>query len=384
MKRTFRRRGPLLASCAVAVSAALTGFLASPASASTTFLGKFPNQRVVSSTVPPTHTPPQPGDGDVNPYGVAVVHQSTGQLVAGDVLVSNFNDSSNLQGTGRTIVEISPSGQLSTFAVLPELPGGTGLTTALAILPHGFVVVGSLPTNQGSLEGSASAGALVFLNSAGQVVKTVSGGDINGPWDLTAISYGDFSEVFVTNVLNGTQAGGGMTVFGGTVVRLLLDTDSNGPHVLNNSVIATGFGERTDPNALVVGPTGVGVGRDGTLFVADTVGSAIRAIPDATRRFSNAGTGYLVSSGGFLNGPLGLAVAPRGDILTVNGGDGQIVDTTPNGMQVDHRFLDNTPPSPPTTTAVGQGALFGLAIAPHHGGVYFVDDNANQLDQLTP
>jgi hypothetical protein len=79
-----------------------------------------------------------------------------------------------------------------------------------------------------------------------------------------------------------------------------------------------------------------------------------------------------------------LAVAPGGDILTVNGGDGQIVETTPNGMQVAHRFLDNTPPSPPTTTQVGQGALFGLAIAPHDQGVYFVDDNANTLNQLTP
>jgi len=50
----------------------------------------------IASTVPP--------NGDVNPYGVAVVPMSMGSLVQGDVLVSNFNNSQNLQGTGTTIV----------------------------------------------------------------------------------------------------------------------------------------------------------------------------------------------------------------------------------------------------------------------------------------
>jgi len=189
--------------------------------------------------------------------------------------------------------------------------------------------------------------------------------------------------LFVTNVLNGTVAAAGSIVNRGTVVRLLLDIDEDrAPELLDSTVIASGFPERTDPNALVIGPTGVAFDDlTGTLYVADTLDNTIRAIPNAVFRHSTAGTGRLVSSAdpaqSGLNGPLGLAVAPNGDILTVNSGDGNIVETAPEGAQVASRLLDNvgTPP--------GAGALFGLAVAPHHHGVYFVDDVANTLNLLS-
>src|SRR5580658_4837241 len=57
-----------------------------------------------------------PGNGDVNPYGLVRVPRSMGNLHEGSYLVSNFNNSSNAQGTGTTIVEISPGGSLSLFA----------------------------------------------------------------------------------------------------------------------------------------------------------------------------------------------------------------------------------------------------------------------------
>jgi hypothetical protein len=113
----------------------------------------------------------------VNPYGIVTVPSSTGSLVRGDILISNFNDSENLQGTGTTIVQVSPAGKLSLFAQIKattvpgECPGGVGLTTALAILPGGYVVVGSLPTSNGNAA-TAQAGCVIVLNSAGHVVKT--------------------------------------------------------------------------------------------------------------------------------------------------------------------------------------------------------------------
>jgi hypothetical protein len=78
-----------------------------------------------------------PSNGDVNPYGVAVVPTTVGALVAGNVLVSNFNNLNNSQGTGTTIVQITPSGKLTVFAQItpasvPACVGGVGLTTALA------------------------------------------------------------------------------------------------------------------------------------------------------------------------------------------------------------------------------------------------------------
>ena len=136
-------------------------------------------------------------------------------------------------------------------------------------------------------------------------------------------------------------------------------------------MIATGFAERTDPAALVVGPTGVGLGHNGTLYVADTVNSRIAAIPDAlTRRTPVTGGGQTLTSGGALNGPLGLTIAPNGDVLTTNGGDGNLVETTPGGSQVAQFTLDTTG---------GARRAVRPATAPRSGGVLFVDDGDNTL-----
>ena len=48
-------------------------------------------------------------------------------------------------------------------------------------------------------------------------------------------------------------------------------------------------------------------------------------------------------------------MAPNGDVLTVNAGDGNIVETTPSGHQVDTVQID---------PAGAGGDLFGLTLAP--------------------
>jgi hypothetical protein len=117
-------RAPALAVGAIALAV----FAAAPAAQAGThgsFIGQFSTIDTVSTTVP--------GNGDVNPYRVAVVPTSTGSLVKGNVLVSNFNNAKNLQGTGTTIVQISPSGQLSVFAQIDpsKLPGSCPAESAL-------------------------------------------------------------------------------------------------------------------------------------------------------------------------------------------------------------------------------------------------------------
>jgi hypothetical protein len=91
-----------------------------------------------------------PANGDLNPYGVAFVpaeFPSGGRAQPGDILVSNFNNSTNAQGTGTTIVTVSPNGQTALFFQgTPPL----GLTTALGVLKNGFVIVGNVPTTNGS------------------------------------------------------------------------------------------------------------------------------------------------------------------------------------------------------------------------------------------
>ena len=366
-----------LAAVAMAAGAVLTAGLAvAPAMANTpgSFIGRFGSTSTIASTVP--------ANGDVNPYGVAVVRHSQGKLHSGDVLVSNFNDAKNAQGTGSTIVQVAPDGKVGQFARIGTAhlpgacPGGIGLTTALDVLNGGWVVVGSLPTaNNGTV--ITGAGCLLVLNSQGTVVETFAGHGINGPWDMTAAQFGPFAELFVTNVLNGTVAAAGHVVRRGTVQRLLLGTFGDSPpRLLASTTIGSGFAERTDPAALVIGPTGVGLGRDGTLYVADALANRIAAIPDAVLRPDSAGRGQTVTSGGALNGPLGVAIAPGGDVLSVNSGDGNIVETTPSGDQVATHQLDASG-SPP-----GAGALFGLAVAPHQDGVYYVDDAVNTLNLL--
>ena len=338
-----------------------------------------------------------PGDGDVNPYGVALVPITSGKLIKGDFLVSNFNNSANQQGTGTTIVEIAPgqmgSGPAPVFAQIDSsldgCPGGVGLTTALVALRSGFVVVGSLPTTAGNPT-SALAGCLIVLDSNGNVVKIFSGNGINGPWDMTAVDGGGSVALFVTNVLNGTVKGTSanvgttppttpLVVNQGTVLRLLLDIDrGKPPELLQITEVGSGFPERLDPAALVIGPTGVGFDPvRSVLYVADTLNNRVAAIDNALFRFTSADIGRTVTQNGKLNGPLGLTLAPNGNIITANSGDGFLVETTPQGKQVATKLVDDTPV---TNSPNGAGALFGLVALPEE--VYFVDDINNNFDLL--
>jgi hypothetical protein len=219
---------------------------------------------------------------------------------------------------------------------------------------------------------------LIILDSGGNPIMTLSGGDISGPWDMTADDAGFAAALFVTNVVNpDVIAANGGIVSEGTVLRIILSTPSGGmPAVVSSQVIARQFEERTDPNALIIGPTGLGLGSDGTLYVADTLESRIAAIPNALFRTDDAGAGNTVSGGGKLNQPLGLAIAPNGNILTVNGGDGLIVETTTAGKQVASRNID--------VSQQGGGTLFGLAVVSNgnKSGIYFVDDGNNTLNIL--
>jgi hypothetical protein len=347
----------------------------------------FAQSAAVGAPVPATRTntittiaSTVPANGDVNPYGMAVVPASTGSLIKGNILISNFNNVHNLQGTGTTIMQIAPNGTVSTFAQIDPshlpgpCPGGVGLTTALAVTQSGWVFVGSLPTTDGT-SATARPGCILVLNSLGQVAETFYGSLINGPWDMTALDAGTHVALWVTNVLNGTVSGHGHVVNGGTVVRFdLIVPFGSKPRIESAAVVASGLAERTDPAALVIGPTGVALSHNNQfLYVADSLNNRIASISNPLFRNTSAGIGVTVSIGGALNDPLGMAIAPNGDILTVNGADGYLVWTTPHGHQVRKDLLDSSG-SPP-----GAGALFGIAVVTGTG-FYFVDDVTNTLN----
>jgi hypothetical protein len=367
--------GAGLAATALAVSSGAAGarpVVAHASATPTAFLSSLHKISTIGSTVP--------SNGDVNPYGLEVVPTSVGSLTAGDYLVSNFNAKSNNQGTGTTIVELTPSGKQSLFATInPKTlpgacPGGVGLTTALSILPGGYVVVGSLPTTNG-MSATAKYGCLIVLNSHGQPVKTIAGKNIQGPWDMTSVTHGSTTTLFVSNALNGGANKGVTTIDNSTVVRIRLSTPAGRvPKVQSEQVVASGIAWRDDKAALVIGPTGVALAKNGTLYVADTLESRILAIPNAmTRTTALPDTGITLSAGANLNQPLGLILAPNGDILTTNAGNGNIVETTPSGHQIATVAGD---------AKTGAGSLFGLAIAPGGKGLLYVDDGFNTLRLL--
>lgn len=73
-----------------------------------------------------------------------------------------------------------------------------------------------------------------------------------------------------------------------------------------------------------------------------------------------------------MNGPVGLATTPKGDLLAANGGDRNLVEVSPFGTQVAVKQI----------TSNGAGALFGLAVSADGSALYFVDDSENQLNVL--
>ena len=142
--------------------------------------------------------------------------------------------------------------------------------------------------------------------------------------------------------------------------------------------IASGYLIRTDPNALVVGPTGlVFDSNKNLLYVASTGDNAIFSIANAATTTMDGTKGTLVyQDPAHLRGPLALAMAPNGDLLTTNGDavnadptqthNSEIVEFTPSGSFVDELQVDKP-----------VGAAFGIAVS--NGELAAVNDNTNAL-----
>ena len=323
-----------------------------------------------------------PDNGDINPYAIWPVTADMGSLHTGDVLVDNFNNKSNNQGTGTTIVDVHPDKSVSVFAALPQTlpgcPGGVGLTTAMVVLKDGWVLVGSLPSTNGKID-TANAGCLIELTPTGQVAGTMTGDYLNGPWDATVADNGDTATLFVTNTLNGVKDAGGNTVNQGNVVRLSLSqTPTTAPVVTNHVVVADSLPERQDASAFVKGPTGLVLDPAGTLYIGDNLGNRVAVVTNALNRPDSAGAGTTLSSGGQLANPLGMDRAPNGDVLVANATNGKIVEITPAGAQVGEYYANRDVAQDPP----GNGNLFDIAVSQSRDGIYFVNDDTNTLSLL--
>jgi DNA-binding beta-propeller fold protein YncE len=291
----------------------------------------FLPKTVVTSTVPE--------NGDVNPYGVAIVPPGFplgGTIAPGDVLVSNFNNSDGLQGTGTTIIKYTPNdGVVSPAGQAFEFFKGSvpGLTTALGVLKRGFVLVGSVSTTDGKFA-TIQAGPLLFLDRSGNVIPpSPFTTKLDGPWDLTIDDEFDHAKVFVSNVLNGT------------VTRLDLAITASTITVKAATVIASGYTSEENDAALILGPTGLAYDPQAdVLFVASTADNMIFAVPNAGTRTGSSGRGAIVFKDDHLRGPLALVFAPDGDLLTANG---DAVNDDPTPAERDRGIHQKGPLRPP-------------------------------------
>lgn len=341
------------------------------------FLAGLKRHSIVASTVP--------ANGDQNPYAVVVSPVSSGRLVKDQVLVGNFNNAGNLQGLGTTIVQIDPASQtLSLFASVPQTldkcPGGVGLTTAMAVLKTGWVIIGSLPSTDGTTRTKGN-GCLILFDNQGRLADVWTSPKINGPWgNMAVIDNGSSATLFVSNTgfgVGAPPAGDAQTVPKATIVRIGLDIPAGGkPRVDSMTVVADGFGEAPDKGVFIIGPTGVAPGPNGSIYVSDALGNRIVAIPDALTRTTSAGTGTEITSNGFLKRPLALVTVPNGNLLVTNGLNGQVVEIDPVARkQVAAQWIDVDKAQQPA----GSGDLFGLAMTPKGDGFYYVEDDVNTL-----
>jgi hypothetical protein len=338
------------------------------------YLAALKSHKLLASTIP--------ANGDQNPYALVVAPVTAGPIRKDDVLIDNFNDNGNLQGTGTTIVDYRPAtGQSFTVATLPRTlagcPGGVGLTTAMAMLSSGWIVVGSAPSTDGTTK-TLGRGCLITLNAAGQVAGTIADRNIDDPWgNMAVLDRGDSATLFISNVGFGIGAPGQPVQNSATVLRLTLNIPAGKPPaVANETVIGSGFGAQADAGVFLIGPTGLALAPDGTLYVSDALGNRVAAIAAAATRADSAGTGRTVSAAGLLNRPLAMDRAPDGHLLVVNGLNGQVVEIDPaTGRQDGAMWIDTDEAQTPP----GSGDLFGLAMRPDGKGFYYVEDDVNTL-----
>jgi hypothetical protein len=268
---------------------------------------------------------------------------------------------------------------------LPQCTGGVGLGTAMTMLKSGWVIVGSTPSTDGTTR-TKGDGCLIVLDSNGQLVTAWTGPNINDPWgNMATIDNGTTATLFVSMAgfdvpgpdVRDAETGFPVTVNKATVLRIELSIpEGKPPSIASETVVASGFSQRADRDAFLIGPTGLALASDGTLYVSDALGNRIVAIPEATTRTTSAGTGRTVTQDGLLKRPLAMAMTANGNLLVTNAKNGQVVEVDPRtGKQLYAQWIDtNQAQSPP-----GNGDLFGIAMTPDGKGFYYVEDDVNTL-----
>ena len=350
-------------------TAALLGLTATAATAapSSKRLAGLPDKTLASLVAP---------NGDRNPFGIAVVPLSSGNLTAGNLLVAEFSDQTGTPGAGTTILQVNPaSGKTTVFYQGGAVAGPVGI----AINPaNDGVWIGDYGS---SADGTATNDLLI--SPSGQLKATftdsTTGGAASfiGVWGQGVSSSAGVVSFYYGNAGNATTGTGG-----GDVWRLTPHPAGavNG-QPLNSTYaqIATGQGETPAGGnaASAAGPQGFAFDpTSGTLYETNDADNTLYAIPDAAAATAPV-TVRVVYQGGELNSPENVAIDPlNGNLLVVNANNNRLLEITPGGKLVASRDL---------AKHQANGALFGLATGTDAAGnsvLYYGNSDTNTLHEL--
>ncbi len=324
-------------------------------------LERLDDMKTIGSTVDPIN-------GDQNPYGLDVAKIDAGKLKRGDLVVCNFNNSANVQGTGTTIIALHPK------------VGSTPLRIAQNASLNGCTEV-ALGSSDAIWASAFSANDNPILGPDGTLFTTLAGGPWHAPFGQT---FAPHAGPFGVAAFYESNAGDG------SIVRINITT--GGAFTFN--VIATGFPVNHGVPGSILGPSGLQYDcKHDRLYIVDGTNNALYSFRHvstiAAGGITVSGTTFsgpfrkrakLIFMGPPLNGPISSALFFNGHLALGNTGDptgkNLMVEITPHGKVLNVKNVDTG----------AAAAIFGMVATGegHDTKLYFNDDNDNTVRVLTP
>jgi len=320
---------------------------------------------IIGSTVDPVN-------GDVNPYGLDIAKTNAGLLSAGDLVVCNFNNSANVQGTGTTIISLHPVvGATPTHVAQSASLLGCN---AIAIAPNNNIWAAAFAANDNPI-----------VSPAGAILTTLPGGPWNHPFGQAFSPHsGPFASIAAFYESNAAD---------GSIVR----TDINPGPVFTFDIIATSFPVNGGAPGGILSPSGLQYdAKHDRLYIVDGTNNTVYSfkhvstIPQGGIHVNADGKTFsgpfkkrarVVFSGAPLNGPISSALLFNGHLAIGNtldpAGQNLIIELAPHGGHV--LAIKNV------DTGAG-GAIFGMVASgstKNDTKVYFNDDNTNTTDIIS-
>ena len=307
-----------------------------------------------------------PANGEQNPYGLDVAKTDAGKLEAGDLVVCDFNNAANVQGTGSTIIALHPHPGATTRFVAqdPSLLG----CTALALAPSDFIWAAAFAANDNPI-----------FSPGGSLVTTLAGGPWHGPFGQ---AFSPHSGPFGSAAFYESNASDG------SIVRINLPS-------FTFDVIVRGLPVNGGVPGSILGPSGLQYEKKhDRLYIVDGTNNALYALCHVSTIPAGGitvtgGTTFsgpfkhrarVVFSGPPLNGPISSALLANGHLVLGNTldptGKNLMVELTPHGRVLDVKNVDTG----------AAGALFGMVATGRDVDdtkLYFNDDNDNTVKVLT-